>query len=724
MMKKFVSFLFFAGLFLLAVALVAPGFVNWNSYKDAIISRVQPHISARINVAGNVGLRILPNPQILLENVSVENFLTLERLEAKIRLKPLLEGRVEIESFNLVKPDVTLEIMADGKPSWTTFFATQKKGKLAQAADMISLEQLMVSDATLRYKNMATGMAWAVESLNLKISADTLFGPYRASGDMKYNGSAVNVDIGTGRYDDSVTPVPVHVALTPMEGLPKISFNGVAYPAKGLDMQGDLFISDGRLSSLLTAPFFQDIYFLNEIVDLAATMEMKNGALTLSGLKARFGKEGTVSGNLVVTLAQGKKPVVKADLSLKNLTIDQRRGFIDVPQFFTGNFNIKGTNIHWHGINFPEMSLDVNTDAMVWDIRAAEIAVPESGSVDLVGTVAPEKLSASLGVQVKMTDTEKALRAFNVIEKPLTKLVPSLLTLSAKVEVVPEKISLQEIVARFGDKMSANGTGTVIFLPNELPVIDTKLKLQEGKISWQGLAAENMQADMVLSCKGLLESSCQGGIDFSADTLHVLGFSPADVAKGMAELKKKPDDIKQLVTGAMQNKEGAVYKKVKTSISISGEKAVLEHVQLVDDLSDTNVSGALDFGSGKYDLSAQVKLKKPEDVPAISLVRTGGLNAAPGYVLALDSFDSWVEKKFPPPPPPKPLIAPESKSVSPIGDILNRLDMEEQSVVVKPDFIGPPAPDAIEEEILPVESGVVPFIDEMPASDNMSAQTP
>lgn len=43
MMKKIVATLFFLSLFVIAVFLVAPSLINWDTHKEKLIAQIQPY---------------------------------------------------------------------------------------------------------------------------------------------------------------------------------------------------------------------------------------------------------------------------------------------------------------------------------------------------------------------------------------------------------------------------------------------------------------------------------------------------------------------------------------------------------------------------------------------------------------------------------------------------------------------------------------------------------
>ncbi len=222
MMTRIVKILFFMGVLLLIVCFVAPSFIDWNQHKAEVMAQISPYFQRKVDVAGKISLMILPQPEIMLESVSIANadgakaasLITLKSLEARIKLEPLLEGRVEVENINLTEPVLNLEVAGDGKTNLAGVLASSTD--LGAAAGAVQLNQVTITHGTLHYFGQLTGTEKTFENLNLSVKADTLLGPYKIVGDMQYQKTRVNVDMDTGVFDKGMSS-PVHITLLPAD---------------------------------------------------------------------------------------------------------------------------------------------------------------------------------------------------------------------------------------------------------------------------------------------------------------------------------------------------------------------------------------------------------------------------------------------------------------------------------------------------------------------------
>lgn len=493
MMKRLVSILFFAFLFLLAAALVVPGFIDWNKHKGIIIAQLEPYVQRKIEVAGNVSFKVLPNPQILLEDVSIENLLKLKTLEVKVKLGPLLEGKFEVENVNLVEPELTFEVKEDGSAAWKGVLAAdggKAPPKINVAA--VSLNQVTLTQGKLNYINKSSGAEWHIEQLNLRIAADTLLGPYRMTGDMVYNGKTVNIDIGTGKYDEA-TPMPVRAAFMSVEGLPQVKLNGVVDLKSGFDVQGELGIEQGTLASIFGDTFSKNVYFLNDIADLRGILDLKANEIKLTDIKAKIGQQGGFTGKISALLAAGKKPLVTAELDGEDLKIFGKVGFLQGPENFDMRLALKGKRIAWNDLKISAVSLTAEGNAREWVIKSMTAEMAGQSVFKVSGLVTPKDKLAS--VKLSLTSEDISLC---VIGAPFKKG-----KLDGSLDIRPEKISLYNFEASLAEGEKISG---IINVDRKSEKFSADVNVTGGLAGLEGFSLKGNVADKTLTGEITAES--------------------------------------------------------------------------------------------------------------------------------------------------------------------------------------------------------------------------
>ncbi|MDJ0895829.1 MAG: AsmA family protein, partial [Alphaproteobacteria bacterium] len=189
---------------LILAVLVGPSFVDWGQYRSQIANAARDATGRELSVDGAISLSLLPAPtlsvaQVALANApggSAEPMVTLDALDIRLALRPLLSGEIQVESLSLKRPRVLLERRADGSGNWQFGAPPEAQtqatdGRSAAGADAassdgglgqrVALDQARVEDGTLIYRDLETGAAYEVTALTGAFSLDSLTGPYEVA---------------------------------------------------------------------------------------------------------------------------------------------------------------------------------------------------------------------------------------------------------------------------------------------------------------------------------------------------------------------------------------------------------------------------------------------------------------------------------------------------------------------------------------------------------------
>ena len=199
--------MFFGGLLVVALifALVAPGFIDWSSYRSEFEKQAGKILGQKVEVLGEAKARLLPLPRITFTDVRVgargdgEAMMVVDRFRVDAELAPLLKGEIVIVDMELQRPRVNIAIGENGVVDWTD----RQSGGVNP--DDVLLEKVTIRDGSIRLHNIATDQSFEAEQINVEISARTLAGPWRINGDLVLNSEKAAIKITTGRLQDSGT---------------------------------------------------------------------------------------------------------------------------------------------------------------------------------------------------------------------------------------------------------------------------------------------------------------------------------------------------------------------------------------------------------------------------------------------------------------------------------------------------------------------------------------
>src|SRR2546423_2507896 len=118
---------------LLVVVIVAVAIavraIDVNDFIAPIQQRVKDATGRDLVIRGGIDFKLSLEPELWIDDVSLSNaewgqsaqMLTAKRVEAQVKLLPLLQRRFEIVRFKLIDPVIALETDAGGKGNWEFF---------------------------------------------------------------------------------------------------------------------------------------------------------------------------------------------------------------------------------------------------------------------------------------------------------------------------------------------------------------------------------------------------------------------------------------------------------------------------------------------------------------------------------------------------------------------------------------------------------------------------
>ncbi len=202
-MKKLLYGLIAVVVVAIGAALIVPGFIDWNKYKPEIIAQVAKATGRTLAIDGSINLGVLPSPTLSVRDVRLSNIagassadmVTLNALDVRVALMPLLTGEVQVESVTIVQPVIELERLPDGRVNWTLAAesgadpaspAPEAPAASAASAETggipIALDRFEIEDGLVVYRDGVGGVVETVSDINAVVSALSLQGPFSIDG--------------------------------------------------------------------------------------------------------------------------------------------------------------------------------------------------------------------------------------------------------------------------------------------------------------------------------------------------------------------------------------------------------------------------------------------------------------------------------------------------------------------------------------------------------------
>jgi uncharacterized protein involved in outer membrane biogenesis len=324
---------------LLAVTavLIAPGFVDWNAYKDRIEEKVNGFTGHKLEIAGNIRMAVLPSPHLEIAEIKLfsgdggDAFLKLEKADVRVSVKSLLEGDVVIESINLARPRLVIRIDSEGGANWKSeklkelikSKGVKKKaeGNSAKIVEAVSLESVRIQNGSVLYIDDRKGEQYEVINIDMDMKGDSLIGPYKGRGSFEFGQHEVIFKGATGRFD-ALESVALQLE-TDFPGF-KISskFSGVISFGSVPEAQGELSVEIADPGKIIKASFLKKSA-LGDSFSIDGLLTASPSGFLLDNMHA-VTESIDLSGKLEIEKAGTGTPVLNAALvSKKSINLDE-----------------------------------------------------------------------------------------------------------------------------------------------------------------------------------------------------------------------------------------------------------------------------------------------------------------------------------------------------------------------------------------------------------------
>lgn len=324
---------------LVAAALIGPSFINWNDYKAQIITAVRDATGRELAIDGDISLGLLPAPALSARNVrlaslsgaTAADMLTLKALEVHVALGPLISGDIQVTSVHLIAPQLVLEILPDGQANWQFQSAESgtvnsgtagAKGGADAPGPALSLDQLVVEDALLIYRDGRTGAEERVEHINLDGSAASLQGPFNFTGNAIARNLLLGFDLSVDGFAEG-KPIGMRLNLKVADDKAVVGFSGrIEDFETDPRLSGQLNLSAPNVAALQNAVLkgAQASAILTQPLQLKASVEASAKAATLNDVDLTF---GPLQASGALSASFGEIPSYDLALAIGHLDLDK-----------------------------------------------------------------------------------------------------------------------------------------------------------------------------------------------------------------------------------------------------------------------------------------------------------------------------------------------------------------------------------------------------------------
>ena len=247
------------------IGLIAlPSLVPSSVYKDKIESQLSQELDRDVRVLGDIKLSVFPVIRANAGRVEIDNpdgfeaeqFASMDAMSARVKLIPLFSKRVQITSFTLKNPTISLEKNSNGAMNWAFGDETparepsetgpfKRDGRFKSVTP--SIGKFALESGTINYSDKVAGRTHNLTDVNIDFALSSLSAPLDIDGNLIYNGTPADIDLSLNSMRDFLDgkEAPVSFAL-------KTDFADISSKGKfleGEDIRFDLDV-DGDVSNV------------------------------------------------------------------------------------------------------------------------------------------------------------------------------------------------------------------------------------------------------------------------------------------------------------------------------------------------------------------------------------------------------------------------------------------------------------------------------------------
>lgn len=244
------------GLVLIAGAggVIATQMIDQNEIKKMAAEKITAATGYTVDWQGNIGVSLLPMPHVSVGDVTVSHndieILTAKNISADIALLPLLSKRVEVTQVVVSEPVINLVTDKQGNKAWVATKAATNENQPSSAGDSasgdapmaVAVNRVDIQGGKLVWDNQAAGSKQTLESIDVRLDAETLSGPFDLKSDFEWNGAAYNISGTTGQLGRQNKQIPVQLNAATDNNDMRVTFSGNVENGASVKLNGDLEI--------------------------------------------------------------------------------------------------------------------------------------------------------------------------------------------------------------------------------------------------------------------------------------------------------------------------------------------------------------------------------------------------------------------------------------------------------------------------------------------------
>ena len=615
-----VSFVFIAAI-IGAVIFISQ--FDLNKYKPKIEQIVFEQTGRKLNLNGDIALKISFVPTVALKDATFENapwakeknMVTIKEADISLAILPLLNKEIEIGQVNIIEPVVNLEVSKDGVQNWvfekpapeeenTEEEKKEVNGATAPLLGSFFAERINIKNGVVNYNDQKSKSKMSLQIKSFEMDAVDEKDNIELTYDVVFNGNEIK---GTARGDSVNTLLknePYHVAL----GAKAFGAN-VKAKAVLTDLMGDLSYETNLY--LLSPKGNFDLPKTELDADVSGDLKLVNAQIK----KLDFASN-VISGKIKADIS-GKKPSISGNIqsaliNLMTLSTPQKTARFElistanaaqfVPDKKLDLSVLNSLNAH---LNFDVKKLIVNQDITLDNLKGTvDVQDGVLNLSPLNATAGTGQISGAASLAAKGNVLKMNLNGKDIIIQDFIKsLQPSDNTTFGFLSggQTNLKLDLTSNGATYS-KLVENLDGQILLVVGQSKLQAGAMKYLKGNFISQLLSALNLKAKdptMSMKCAVLRADMKEGmaklpkGIVFDSKKMMIVGDGKVNLKNDKIDIAIKPFNGNLTDTNIAQ----ALSSLVKIGGTVSKPSITIDTAEVVKNVVGVAMTGPVFLGS-------------------------------------------------------------------------------------------------------------------------------
>ena len=313
--------------------------ISADNARDTVKAQIKAATGLEPTIRGATGISIFPPDTITLNDVLLGGdgdrpALAVQTLTARLRLLPLLMGRIEIANIVLMQPRISVRFERGGTQSnWSTLLDTLARATKPNAErGALSFSEIHISDGTVAIEDPARNIRETLDHAELSLAWPSISKSFAVTGQFRWRNEPVDASLAIGDFYAALTgdnsSLKFRMSAAPL----KLAFDGTVSNKPNVRIDGTLAADAARLRDTAgwigagTPPGGGFGRFA-----LKSTLKASGGVYALSGVNVEL--DGNVAEG-VVSYSTGERNLLQGTLAAGNMDLSP---YISTFQLLTGN---------------------------------------------------------------------------------------------------------------------------------------------------------------------------------------------------------------------------------------------------------------------------------------------------------------------------------------------------------------------------------------------------